>query len=103
VADLDELNKQLVGANSRLNGLMRPMSLDPSTKHSLMQSIDETRDLNWWMGIFAGQIVDRIVKLKVAPTNQSTRDFLATSGTRQFCVSRGLPLRTFKEASKPIP
>jgi len=103
VSDLDELNKQLVGASSRLNGLMRPMMLDPSTKHAMIQSIDETKDLNWWMGIYSGQLVDQIVKLKMAPAKERTRDFLATSGTRQFCAARGLPLRTFEEASKPIP
>jgi hypothetical protein len=79
------------------------MALDPSTKMGLMQSIDETRDINWWMGIYSGQLVDQIVKLKLAPTRESTREILATPGTRKFCASHGLPMRSFEEASTPIP
>lgn len=102
VHDLDEFNKQLTASGTRLNSLARPIALDASARLSLLQSIDEIRDINRWMGVIAGQLVGVLDYLHMRPPGQEMRAALGQSGTVAFCRAHRLPMRPLAEALKPL-
>jgi hypothetical protein len=101
--DLDELDKQITQASARLNSLTVPIALDPSSRLSLLQSIEEASDTNRWMGIITGQMVSYIYALRMAPPPAQVRNYLGQSGTAKFCRSQHLPLNSFADATRTGP
>jgi hypothetical protein len=99
--DIDDLDKQLTASVTRLYSLSRPIPLDASARLSLLQSTDDIRDANQWMGIMTSQLVALLVDMNMRPADRLAKDYLATSATVAFCREHRLPLRPFAEAVKP--
>ena len=99
--DTDDLNKQITEAAARLNSLSEPIPLDSSARLNLLQSLDEIRDDNRWVGIVAQQLIGYIDLVRMVPAMRQVRDYVAGSGTASFCRAQHLPLRPFSEATRP--
>lgn len=88
--------------NQRLLSLSRRMALDPSTKFGLMQALDELRGRMDAMDFNSGQLIGQVARLGMKPDPSTVNNVLDRSGTLQFCVREGLPLRNLADASRPI-
>ena len=100
--DLDDLNKDLTATDTKLYSLSRPIPLDASARLALLQSLDDIRDTNQWMGIIAGQLMFLLSDMNMVPPERLARDSIAQSGTVEFCREHQLPLRPLGEALKPL-
>lgn len=101
-AVLVEITKLNVRDNQRLFTLSRPMALDPATRLNLMQALDELRGRAEQMDFNSGQLVGQVGRLGMKPGPSKLAYVLDRSGTTQFCVRAGLPLRSLADASEPI-
>jgi len=101
VRDTDELNKQITDTVTKLYSLSHPIPLDPGARLDLLQSLDQIRDTNGWMGIVTQQLIGYINIVHMVPAERELRDYLAGSGTARFCRTQHLPLRAYGEAIRP--
>ncbi len=83
--------------------LSRPIPLNPSVRLSLSQLLDELRGRVMYMDLTSGQLIEHVNRAGMVPDESLTRDAVRLSGTRLFCAAQHLPLRSMKEAKKPIP
>jgi hypothetical protein len=83
--------------------LSRPMPLDPGVRLALSQLLDELRGRVMYMDLSSGQLIDHITKANMVPDPKVTNEAVRLSGTRLFCASQHLPIRSLKDAETPIP
>ena len=100
--DVDELNKRLTADGAKLDSLTKPLPLDANSRLSLLETIEDARDVNRWLGIMTGQLVGSIARLQLTPPSSEARRYLERSGTLTFCREHHLPSRAFAEALKPV-
>jgi hypothetical protein len=81
----------------------RPMPLDPSVRLTLSQLLDELRGRVMYMDLTSGQLSEHINRAGMVPDEGLTREAVRLSGTRLFCADQHLPMRSLKDAEKPIP
>jgi hypothetical protein len=81
----------------------RPMPLDPGVRLGLTQLLDELRGRVMYMDLTSGQLLEHIKRAGMVPDESVTREAVRLSGTRLFCADHHLPMRSLKDAEKPIP
>jgi hypothetical protein len=84
-------------------GLSRPMPLDPSARLALSQLLDELRGRVMYMDLTSGQLIEHIRRAHMIPEDKVPLEAVRLSGTRLFCADRHLPMRSLKDAEKPVP
>ena len=99
---LVEITKLNARDNQRLFTLSRPVALDPGTKLTLVQALDELRGRAEQMDFNSGQLIGQVSRLGMKPGPSKLAYVLDRSGTAQFCVREGLTLRSQADASEPI-
>jgi hypothetical protein len=100
---LTELTDRNLVDQDRLHMLSLPISLDPSTRYSLLQTLSEMRGRTKDMDLLSGQMIDHIVKEGMVPPPAVTQERLSRYGTYRFCRAHGLPTRSFNDAKFPVP
>jgi hypothetical protein len=101
-AVLVEITKLNGRDNQRLFTLSRPMALDTGTRLNLVQALDELRGRTEQMDFNSGQLIGQVARLGMKPDASKLAYVLDRSGTSQFCLREGLPLRCLADASAPI-
>jgi hypothetical protein len=87
----------------RLLVLSRPIPLDPSVRYSILQTLAELRGRVEFIDILSGQIIDHVQRLRMVPPEAFAQHEVERYGTYQFCKTRNLPLRSFKDAMQAVP
>lgn len=98
---LNDLNAQNTAAESRLLTLSRPLPLDADVRVSLLQEMDELRGRVIFMSLIQSQMLGSWRAAGMTRPVREARTFVAGSGTRRFCATQGLPLRTVEAAARP--
>lgn len=96
---MDEMNLENGRLASRLDTITKPLPLTPEVRLSLLSTIAELRHGNALLGLMASQAIGMGKVLKIPPATE-WRDFLHTSGTRQFCRAQSLPMVSYVEARR---
>ena len=83
--------------------LTHPLPLDPGTRYSIVKEIEQVRGRVETMDYNNGQVIDYLQQVNMLPPAEQARAVVARYGTYKFCKTRGLPMRSFKEAMQAIP
>lgn len=85
-----------------LSILSRAVRLDPSVRFAILQKLTDLRSRTEFDSLLNGQLIDRVVRLRLVPDAAETRRQVERYGTFQHCKAQGLPMRSFAEAMKPV-
>lgn len=95
---LNDLTAQNRAAQERLLSLSQPLPLDPGTRLSLLQEIDQLRGRITFMDLVMAQALDHWRTAGVLPPLRRAQTASTLKGTRLFCRTHGLQVRTLAEA-----
>jgi hypothetical protein len=79
-----------------LRALSRPLPLDAGVRSGFVRMIEGERARNRFMANGSVQMIGTVEKLHYVPDEQQQRDWVARSGTVNFCRAHHLPLRDLK-------
>lgn len=86
-----------------LMSLAQPIPLDPMTRLTLLQRIEQLRGRAQFMDRRVGNLLDHIHRVGMVPPPQAAETLVRRYGTYKFCAAQGLPMRTLDEAMTPVP
>lgn len=100
---LAELTDRNLVDQDRLQMFSLPISLDASTRFSLLQTLAELRGRTKFMSLLSGQLIDHIEKEGLVPAPITVWNRVSRYGTYNFCQAHRLPTRSFHDAMMPVP
>jgi hypothetical protein len=83
--------------------LARPLPLDPSTRYSVVEKLDQMTQRFQWLDVMNGQLLDYIEHVGMVPPAAQVRAVTERYGTYRFCRAHRLPMRSYTDAMQSVP
>jgi hypothetical protein len=90
------LGSEEEGVVGDLLALSKPLRMSPDAQTAFVREIEAERVRNATTALTGAQIMRAIQRAGYLPSAKQRRDWLAESGTVQFCRGHGLPLGNFR-------
>ena len=103
ISELETNTAQSTVMERGLIPLAQPLELTPDVRFTLLDRIAALQALSRFIDLQAGQVLDYANRLKMVPPSAQVRDEVERYGTYKFCRARGLPLRSYVDAMRPVP
>ena len=83
--------------------LARPLPLDASIRFTIIKTLEEMSGRLRSLDVQNGQVLDYVRQIGMVPNAADAQAVTERYGTYKFCRARGLPLRSFGDAMRPVP
>lgn len=87
----------------KLIALTHRVQLDPAVRYAVIEKIEELSGQFEYLDSDFGQLIFDIQSVGMTPPPERAQEMTESFGTYQFCKARGLSMRSFNEAAKPVP
>jgi hypothetical protein len=102
-ATMVELTQKVDEAGQEQLALAAALPLDPSVRFQLVEKLYRLQGRIAFMDLLAGQMLDHIAAVGMIPEAAQAQREATRWGTYRFCHAQRLPLRSFADASRPVP
>ncbi len=92
------LNSANTESEQSLMAIAHPLPLDPATRHSIVERIEQLSGRMQYLDLMNGQMIDYIQQVGMVPPAAEARRVTERFGTYKFCKAQRLPMRSIKDA-----
>ncbi len=83
--------------------LAHPLPLDPATRYSIVEKIEQLSGRLQYLDLMNGQVLDYIQQVRMVPPAAEARRVTERFGTYKFCKAQQLPMRSITDAMVAVP